>query len=60
MCFYDDIVLVYVGTYLEMLTEQLNSRLLEITELCNCNELSLNKAKSDFMTVKNKIVVNYT
>ena len=54
----DDTVLVYVGTSLEMLTEHVNSRLREIFEWCNCNKLSLNPAKSEFMIVTNKIVVN--
>ena len=54
----DDKVLVYVGKSLEMLTEHVNSRLREIYEYCNCKKLSLNPAKSEFMTVTNKIKVN--
>ena len=54
----DDTALVYVGASLEMLTEHVNSRLREIFEWCNCNKLSLNSAKSEFMIVTNKIVVN--
>ena len=56
----DDTVLVYVGTSLEMLTEHVNSRLREIFEWCNCNILSLNPAKSEFLTVTNKIAVNFS
>ena len=51
-------MLVNVGTSLEMLTEIVNSRLREIFERCNCNKLSLNPTKSEFMIVTNKIVVN--
>ena len=41
-----------------MVTEHVNSRLREIFEWCNCKKLSLNPAKSEFMTVNNKIVVS--
>ena len=54
----DDTMLVYVGTFLEMLTEHVNSRLREIFECCNCNKLSLYPAKSEFMIVTKKTVVN--
>ena len=54
----DDTVLVFVGTSLEMLNEHLNSWLREIFEWCNCNKLSFNPAKSEFMIVSNKIVVS--
>ena len=51
-------MLVYVGISLEMLTKHINSRVREIFEWCNCNKLSLNPVKSEFMTVTNKIAVN--
>ena len=54
----DDTVLVYVGTSLEMLTENVNCRLSEIFECCYCKKMSLNPAKSEFMFVTNKIEVN--
>ena len=41
-----------------MLNEHMNSRLQQIFEWFNCNKLSLNPAKSAFMTVTNDIVVN--
>ena len=51
-------VLLYVGTSLEMLAENVSSRLREISESCNCNKLSLHPAKSEFMIFTNSIVVN--
>ena len=51
-------MLVYVGTSLEMLTENVSNRLREIFEWCNSNKLSLNLTKSEFLIVTNKIVVN--
>ena len=41
-----------------MLTEHVYSRLREIFEWSYCNKLSLNPAKSEFLIVTNKIVVN--
>ena len=52
-------MLIYVGKSLEMLIQHVNSRLREIFEWCNCKKLSLNPAKSEFMTVTNRIVVNH-
>ena len=54
----DDTVLVYVGTSLDMLTENVNSRLRETFKWSKCNNLSLNPTKSEYMIVTNKIVVN--
>ena len=50
----DDTVLVYVGTNLEELTDHVNNRLRNILDWCNCNKLSLNPLKSEFMVVTNK------
>ena len=55
----DDTVLVYVGTSSEMFIEYVNSRLREKIEQFNCNKLSWNPAKSEFMIVTSKIVVNH-
>ena len=49
-----DTVLVYVGTTLEELTNNVNTRLQNILDLCNCNKLSLNPLKSDSMVVNDK------
>ena len=51
-------MLTYVGTFLETLTEHVNSRLREIFEWCNCIKLSLNPAKTEFIIVTNEIIVN--
>ena len=50
----DDTVLVYIGTNLEELNDHINNRLRNILNWCNCNKLSLNPLKSEFIVVTNK------
>ena len=50
----DETVLFYVGTTLEALNGHVNSRLQNILNWCNCNKVSLNIFKSEFMVVANK------
>ena len=52
----EDTVLVYVETNLEELIDHVNNRLRNILVWCNCNKLSLNPLKSEFMVVINKRV----
>ena len=52
--FADDTVLVYEGTKLDEITENINNRLRNILNWCNCNKLSLHPLKSEFMVVKHK------
>ena len=53
----DDTVLLYAGTSLEDFTDHVNNKLLSILEWCNCNKLSLNPLKPEFMVVSNKRLI---
>ena len=55
----DDTCLVYNGDNLENLIRHVNNRLAVINDWCNVNKLFLNRKKSEYMIVTNK-VINFT
>ena len=52
----DDTCLVYTGESLTELVDHVNGKLKIVLDWCNCNKLSLNPIKSQFMLITSKIV----